>query len=80
MRKKPYPRNYDIENAIFYVAGNKFFIHPDDLVREVVKILEERGFYTGLVTPKRIWRIYEKMVKQGKIYDFFLVIRNEDYE
>ena len=77
MRKKPYPKNSDIEDAILYIAANKVFIHPDDFFFEIIKFLEKNGFFTGLVTAKRVWKIYEQMVKKGKIYDFLMVMRRD---
>jgi len=73
MRKKPYPRNSDIEEAILYIYSRKPFIHPDEFPEEVKRTLKEKGFYTGLVTVKRIWRVYEEMIKKKRLYDFLLV-------
>ncbi len=74
-RKKPYPRNSDIAEAIKEVMSRNPLIHPGDFVDYVKRLLEEKGFYTGLVTGKRIWRIYERMVKRGEIVDFLDVVK-----
>ncbi len=72
--KKPYPRNSDIGEAILRVLAEKPLIHPADLYGEVVAKLEEMGFYAGLVTEKRVWRVYEGMVKRREIYDILDVV------
>ena len=78
-RRKPYPRNEDIAEALLRVISTKPFIHPQDLVDEVKRELSERGFYPGLVNAKRIWRIYENMVRRGRMPDVLMVLR-EGYE
>jgi len=73
-RRKPYPRNKDIRQAIIEVL-NEGLIYPQELIEEVKKKLEERGFYTGLVSTKRIWRLYEEMVRKGFIPDYLDVVK-----
>ena len=73
-RKKPYPHNLDIEEAIKEVLAKKPHIHPLDFPDEVRKKLQEKGFHTGLVSGKRIWKIYEEMVRKGRIYDVLGVV------
>ncbi len=72
--KKKYPHNKDIEEAIKELLSRKPWIHPLDFTDEVKKILEEKKFYTGLVSGKRIWRIYEEMVRKRRIYDILGVV------
>jgi hypothetical protein len=72
--KKPYPRNDDIAEAILEVVGIPT-LKPEDLPDRVRRVLEERGFYTGLVTDKRVWRIYETLVRRGRIYDVLEVVQ-----
>ncbi len=72
--KKPYPRNRDIGEAIARVLAENPLIHPAELYGEVVVRLEEMGFYAGLVTEKRVWRVYEMMVRRGEIYDVLDVV------
>ena len=74
MVKKPYPRNDDIAEAILEVMGIPT-LKPEDLPDRVRRVLEERGFYTGLVTDKRVWRIYETLVRRGRIYDVLGVVQ-----
>ncbi len=73
-RKKPYPRDSDVAETVIEVLAKKPYIHPAELVDEVRQRLEEKGFYAGLVTAKRIWRAYEKLVKSGRMYDILLVM------
>ncbi len=73
-RRKPYPRNKDIRQAIIEVL-NEGLIYPQELIEEVKKKLEERGFYAGLVSTKRIWRLYEEMVRKGFIPDYLDVVK-----
>jgi len=72
--KKPYPRNDDIAEAILEVVGIPT-LKPEDLPDRVRRVLEERGFYTGLVTDRRVWRIYETLVRRGRIYDVLGVVQ-----
>lgn len=71
-RKKPYPHNGDVREAIAEALSK--VLKPDDLPMKVREILEERGFYTGLLTDKRIWRIYEELARSGKIFDTLGVV------
>ena len=77
MRKKPYPYNDDIAEAIKEAISKDPLMHPDELPDKVKEVLEEKGFYTGLVSAKRVWRIYESMVRRGEIFDVFMVVRDE---
>lgn len=75
-RKKGYryPHNPDIIEAILELLSRKPYVHPLDFVDEVRKVLEEKGFYTGLVTAKRIWRLYRLLVERGRIPDILGVV------
>ena len=75
MAKKPYPRNDDIAEAILEVVGIPT-LKPEDFTDRVRKVLEEKGFYAGLVTDKRVWRIYETLVRRGRIYDTLGVVQD----
>lgn len=77
MRKLDYPRNDDIAEAILAVLSKNPLISPADFVEEVIKELKERGFYTNLVNAKRVWRIYESMVRKGTIYDVLDVVKRK---
>ncbi len=74
--KKPYPRNSDIEEAIMRLIIKNPLVSPDDFPDAVKYELENYGFYTGLVNKKRIWRVYENMVRSGKMYDYLEVVQN----
>ena len=74
-RKKPYPHNRDIMEAIREALALNPFVSPLDFPDLVRKVLEEKGFYTGLVSDKRIWRLYAEMVKKRMIYDYLGVTR-----
>ncbi len=78
--RKPYPRNTDIASALIEVLTEDPLIHPEDLVDRVKGTLEEQGFYTGLVTPKRVWRVYEACVRSKKISDVLMVLRDSGSE
>ncbi|MEM0043073.1 MAG: hypothetical protein QXP94_03915 [Thermofilaceae archaeon] len=72
--RKPYPTNRDIIEALTDVVYAKPYLHPDDFVEEVRRELESRGFFTGLVSARRVWRCYERMVKSGRMPDLLNVV------
>ena len=76
-KRKPYPHNSDIADAIVSVLFNEPWIHPADFAEKVREELKKKGFYPGLVSDKRIWRIYEEMVRKGRMYDILQVVKNE---
>ncbi len=75
--KKSYPRNSDIRNAIIEVLSKDIIEHPDDFPEYVYKKLEDKGFYTGLLTVKRIWKIYEEMVRKKWLDDVLDVVKKK---
>jgi len=75
MRKKPYPRDGDVAEAIKEVFSLYPLVKPENFAETVQHVLESHGFYTGLLTTKRIWRIYEKLVKRGEIFDYLMVVQ-----
>jgi Fe2+ or Zn2+ uptake regulation protein len=75
--KKSYPRNTDIRNAIIEVLSKDIIEHPDDFPEYVYKKLEDKGFYTGLLTVKRIWKIYEEMVRKKWLDDVLDVVKKK---
>jgi len=77
MRKLKYPRNDDIANAIIRVLSKNPLLHPSDLFEEVIEELKEEKFFTGLVNPRRVWKVYENMVKKGMIYDVLDVVKKK---
>lgn len=78
--KKPYPHNQDIKEAVLEVLAKDPLVKPDEFVDRVRSRLEEKGFYAGLVTPKRVWRVYEEMVRNGDIYDYLGVVQEKGGE
>jgi len=74
-RRLPYPTKRDISDAVIE-AVKMFHGHPDEFPDLVMEILEERGFYTGFVTIRRIWRIYEELVRKRIIGDYLDVLHD----
>jgi hypothetical protein len=69
-KKLRYPSSRDVYEAVKEAARN---VSPEispadfpDIVREVLRL---RGFYTGLVSDKRIWRAYRVLVAKRSIPD-----------
>ncbi|MEM0217596.1 MAG: hypothetical protein QXM73_02445 [Candidatus Nezhaarchaeales archaeon] len=77
MRRKGYPHTSDIEEAIIEVLANEY-IKPEQFYDKVKAKLEAKGFKTMYMTIKRVWRIYEEMVRKGRMYDVLGVV--EGYE
>jgi hypothetical protein len=75
-RKKGYPHNSDIIEVIMEISNKEIFIKPEDFYDKIRAKLEEKGFKTSFLTTKRVWRIYEEMVKKKIIYDFLEVMKN----
>jgi len=75
--KKPYPKNNDIRDAIIEVLSKEIIEHPEVFPEHVYRRLEEKGFYVGLLTIKRIWRIYEEMVKKKWLDDVLNVVQED---
>ncbi|MCQ5336911.1 MAG: hypothetical protein NO475_01780 [Candidatus Methanomethylicia archaeon] len=75
-RKKGYPHNSNIMEIIMEILNKEIFIKPEDFYDKVKAKLEEKGFKTSFLTTKRVWRIYEEMVKKKIIYDFLEVMKN----
>ncbi|UNQ72559.1 hypothetical protein [Infirmifilum sp. NZ] len=75
MSKKPYPHNTDIKEIILEVLSKHPLVKPEEFVDRVKEALEEKGFFVGLVTAKRVWKVYEDMVKGGDIYDYLGVVQ-----
>lgn len=75
MQKRKYPRNDDVRSAIVEVLSRTLIPSPSEFCDEVVKVLEKKGFNCNFLNTKRIWRIYEEMVRKGLIYDVLGVVR-----
>lgn len=74
-RKKGYPHNSDITEVIMEISNKEIFIKPEDFYNKVKTKLEDKGFKTSFLTIKRVWRIYEEMIKKKMIYDFLEVMK-----
>lgn len=74
-RKLRYPSNRDIAEAVRSVSGSVGV--PEDLFAAVREYLESRGFYTGLVSERRVWMVYEGLVRKKAIRDFLGVLEGE---
>jgi hypothetical protein len=72
-RRLPYPRGRDLAEAVVE-AARLYAGHPDGFPDFVLEVLEAKGFYTGHVTVKRIWRMYESLVRRGVIGDLLGVV------
>lgn len=73
-RKRRYPSSRDIAEAVREAALQARGIDPQEFPQLVLEILESRGFYTGLVSEKRIWRTYETLVRRRIIPDTLGVV------
>ncbi len=69
-KKLRYPSSREVYEAVIEAARN---IPPEsdpldfpDAVREILRM---RGFYTGLVSDRRIWRSYRILVTKRRIPD-----------
>ncbi len=73
-KKKPYPSNNDIVEAIREVLRQNYYVHPDDFPSHVIEFLEMQGYDARHVTVKRVWRLYEMLVRRGIIRDYLGVV------
>lgn len=78
MRKKGYPHTSDIVEAIMEILANEVYVKPEQFYDKVRTKLEAKGFKTSYMTIKRVWRVYEEMVRKGRVYDVLGVV--EGYE
>jgi hypothetical protein len=72
--RRKYPSARDIAEAVREAALQARGLSPQDFPDLVIEILESKGFYTGLVNEKRIWRTYETLVRKGVIPDTLGVV------
>jgi len=73
-RKRRYPSSRDIAEAVREAALQARGMDPQDFPQLVREILEAKGFYTGLVNDRRIWRTYETLVRRRVIPDTLGVV------
>lgn len=62
-------------NAIRSVIYEYFLIEPQTFYEVVIDKLRKEGFNTKHVTVKRVWKVYEKMVKEKIIDDVLSVAK-----
>lgn len=72
--RRNYPTSRDIVETVKEVALTIRGIHPHDFPEIVLQALKDKGFDTSYVTIKRIWRTYEKLVREGVIPDTLGVV------
>ncbi len=69
-KKLRYPSSRDIYNTVKEAANLiSPTLNPADFPGVVRDILKSRGFYTGLVSDRRIWRAYKILVAKKNIPD-----------
>lgn len=76
MNKKKYPRNEDVRQAIIEALAN-YYEHPAYFPDAVYNVLIDKKFNVKYLSYKRIWRLYEEMVRKGKIVDVLDVVINK---
>ena len=78
MRRR-YPSNKKVCEAIREALSNPL-VTPLDLPDKVREKLREKGLEPRLVTARRVWRIYEEMVRRRVIHDVLGVLAEGDLE
>ncbi len=73
-KKTRYPSSRDIVEAVIIVAKTFRASSPEEYPDAVLEYLQEKGYDTRHVTVKRIWRTYEKLVREGVISDYLGVV------
>lgn len=62
-------------NAIRSVIYECFLIEPQTFYEVVINKLSKEGFNTKHVTVKRVWKVYEEMVRRKIIDDVLSVVK-----
>ena len=74
-KKLRYPSSRDVyETVKETVHSISPELNPVEFPEVVREILKSRGFYTGLITDKRIWRAYRILVAKKSIPDVLGVL------
>lgn len=73
-RKVKLPSSRDLAEVVAEAALQARGVPPEEFPNIVLKLLEERGFYTKYVSEKRIWRVYESLVRRRVIPDTLGVV------
>ncbi len=79
-RKKGYPHTSDVMEAIMEILSDDVYVKPELFYDKVKAKLEDKGFKTSYLTVKRVWRIYEEMVRKGRIYDALGVVEGYGFD
>ena len=73
-KKVKLPSSRDLAEVVAEAALQARGIPPEEFPSIVVRLLEEKGFYTKYVNEKRIWRVYENLVRRRVIPDTLGVV------
>ena len=73
-RKAHYPTSRVLVQTIIELSYTCRGIHPHEFPRLILDYLERKGFDTRYITIKRIWNVYESLVKRHVITDVFGVV------
>ncbi len=74
MRQK-HPHNKDVMNAIRSIIHGCFLVEPQVFYEVVIDKLSKEGFNIKHITVKRVWRVYEEMVRKKIIDDVLSVVK-----
>jgi hypothetical protein len=67
-RKRKFPSNEDIVEAIKEVSGGTITRHNIDVLYDAVKqYLEEKGFDTTALNESRFWRLVTNLTRRGHL-------------
>jgi len=72
-RRLRQPSNTDIMNAIRHIVKDPT-LKPPELYERVIDHLEENGFNTRYINERRVWRLYEYLVRKRIIHDYLGVV------
>ena len=73
-RKVRLPSSRDLAEVVAEAALQARGVPPEEFPGIVIRLLEERGFYTKYVNERRIWRVYESLVRRRVIPDTLGVV------
>jgi len=73
-RKVKLPSSRDLAEIVAEAAMMARGVDPAEFPEIVLKLLKEKGFYTKYVNEKRIWRVYESLVRRRVIPDTLGVV------
>ncbi|MDT7891828.1 MAG: hypothetical protein RQ952_03705 [Thermoproteota archaeon] len=68
MNRRGYPLHEDIKQAI-REALTKGDYPPFKLCEEVAAILKRKGFYTGHINVKKVWKLYLEVQKENLTFN-----------